>query len=122
MFFKNFLIFIFFKFLWSGLIFGLIKILCNFVCRLLKNNVYAVNIISFCYWGLFGLHYIKLCFIYYNLSFCWFGLLGMFLGVGLIKISLDFLFTKLFLLVYNKMAKLRLRKGRNGKLQSNEKN
>ena len=122
MFFKNFLIFVFFKFLWAGLVFGLIKIVCNLVLRLFKNNVYAVNLISFCYWGLFGFHFLKLCFIYYNLSFCWFGLLGMFLGIGLVKISLDFLFTKSFLLVYNKIAKLRLRKGRDGEFQSNEKN
>ena len=121
MFFKNHLIFLFAKFLWWGLVFGLIYILCNFVKKLSKRNVYVCNFVSFCFWLGFGMIYALLCLNLYNYSFCWFGLLGMFVGVGLVRISIEFFFTKFVRVIYNKVIRIRLRKIDNGKLQTNQK-
>lgn len=122
MFFKNYLIYIFIKFLWAGITWGLVKLPCRLVIHLSKKNVFIVNLISFVFWSAFGIHFIWLCNSYYNYSFCWFGLLGMFLGLFLVKFSLDFLFTKLFVLLYNRITKIKLRKKQDGKLQTNEEN
>ena len=119
MFFKNHLIALFAKFLWVGLILGLFYLICSAVIKLSKRNIYVSNIIGFCYWLLFGGAYAFFCANFYFHSFCWFGLLGMFLGFGLVKISIDFFFTKFARLVYNKLAKLKKRKFKNEQLQAN---
>ena len=122
MFFKNYLIFIFFKFLWAGLIFGLIRIVFNWINRVTRDNVYIYNFISFVYWLSFGIYFILLCFNFYDYSFCWFGLIGMFVGLFLVRVSLDFLLTNLLLILYYKFGKKSLRKKQNNELQSDEKN
>ena len=120
MFFKNALIFLFLKFFWFGLIFGLIWLLCKLVIKVSKNNVYIFNIITFCFVLAFGVIYVWLCNSYYNYSFCWFGLLGMVLGIILVSISINFFFTIFAKLLYNKCIKRNLRGRKNGKLQSNQ--
>lgn len=122
MFFKSYLFFIFLKFLWSGLFFGLVKLVIEKIVFLFKNNVYVYNLFSFAFWLVFGYQFIILCSTFYDFSFCWFGLLGMFFGLFLVKISLNFLFTNLGFLLYNKFVKLRLRKKKNEKHRANEGN
>lgn len=122
MFFKNYLIYIFLKFLWVGLIFGLIRLVFNFVNKLTKNNVYVFNLLSFVFCIMFGSSFIYLCFLYYNYAFCWFGLLGMFLGLFLVKVSLDFLLTSLLTILYYKFTNFRLRKKQRNELQTDKKN
>jgi len=121
-FFKNYLIYIFLKFLWVGLIFGLIRLVFNFVNKLTKNNVYVFNLLSFVFCIMFGSSFIYLCFLYYNYAFCWFGLLGMFLGLFLVKVSLDFLLTSLLTILYYKFTNFRLRKKQRNELQTDKKN
>ena len=124
MFFQNFMFFIFCKFLWAGIFWGFIKIACNLVCHISRKNVYVCNLVGLAFWLGFGLHFIRLCESQFNNAFCWFGLAGMFLGSFLVKFSIDFLFTNLLLLLYNKLAKLKSGRGnkQNGKLQPNKKN
>ena len=121
-FFKNFYFFIFLKFLWAGLILGFVSIFFKILDRVFRHNVYFYNLISFIFYIIFGIEFVYLCIMYYEMSFCWFGLVGMFLGMYLVKISLDFFFTKLSTMLYNKVVKLSLRKKINEQVQSNEKN
>lgn len=122
MFFKNFLIFVFLKFLWVGLIFGLFKLVCNAVTVLFKKNVYVCNLVSFCFWLAFGITFSVMSFALYNFSFCWFGLLGMLFGLLLVKISVNFFFTIFVKLLYNKAKHKSTECDCNGKLQPNKEN
>lgn len=105
MFFKNYLVAIFLKFLLIGLYFGLVKIFCKAVINLSRRNIFVVNLISFVFWLAFGAMFAYLSVTLYNYSFCWFGLLGMFLGLFLVQFSIDFFFTNLVFLIYNKLRK-----------------
>lgn len=116
MFFKNFLVFLFFKFLWAGLVLGIFSAFCKLVILFTRKNVYVYNVVNFCFLLLFDGVYAYLCMCYYNFAFCWFGLFGMILGLVLVKISLQFFFTKFMRLLYNKLTKLKVkRKNLNGK-------
>ena len=110
MFFKNYLIFLFLKFLWFGLLLGFFGIICNLAIKLFRKNVYAYNLISFCFWLVFGGVFAMLSLRYYNYTFCWFGLLAIFIGYFLVKISVEFFFTFFAKLLYNKLAKSRKQK------------
>lgn len=119
-FFNNYNIYLFLKFFWWGLVLGLGLILVDVIIRLTRKNVYIYNLITFCFWIIFGGIYATLCLNFYNYSFCWFGLLGMMLGAFIVQISLKFLFTIFVKLLYNKFAKSRRRKT-DGKLRSSQK-
>lgn len=118
MFFKNYLIFIFVRFLILGLYFGLARIPCKWAVRLSKNNVYVHNLVEFAFWLAFGGVFALCSVLLYNYTFCWFGLLAMFLGLILVKISIDFFFTNLILLLYNKFTVRKKRKRNNGELRA----
>lgn len=120
MFFKNHLLYLALKFLWLGLVFGLVYVIVKLVYRLSKNNVYVRNFVSFCFWIAFGMSFSMLCVWAYDARFCWFGLLFMCFGMVLVKISIDFFFTKFVGLLYNKLRKL-TKGGENGQLQTKEK-
>ena len=109
MFFKDVFVFIFFKYLWVGIILGFIKIFLDIIDRFTRNNVYIYNIIYFIFWLAFSLCFIYLCNIYYDSSFCLLGLIGMFLGLILVKYSLNFLLTSLFIMVYHKVNRLKVK-------------
>lgn len=121
MFFKNFLVLLFLKFLWLGLILGIFKIFCNFVCKISHKNIFVINLINFSFWTIFSLFFIYFCFNYYNYQFCWFGFVAVLFGIYFVKISIEFFFTNVFRLLYNKIDKKRLRKVQNGKLKYREK-
>ena len=97
---------------------GLANLFCRFVIRVSKKNVYITNIVGFCFWLVFGGIFSFLSLIYNNYSVCWYGLFGMILGFWLVKISVDFFFTKLMQLLYNKFALRKIRKRSNGELQT----
>ena len=121
MFFKTFLFSLFLKFLWLGMILGLFKLFCNLVCKLSHRNIFIVNIVNFCFWSIFSLFFVYFCDKFYNLDFCWFGFLAMLVGINFIKITIEFFFTKLLKLLYNKIDNKSLRKNNYGKLDYNEK-
>ncbi len=121
MFLKTFLFPLFLKFLWLGLVLGIFKMFCNMVCRLSHKNILIVNVINFCFWSIFSLFFVYFCVKFYNFEFCWFGFLAMFIGIYFIKISIEFFFTNLLKLLYNKLDKKKLRKNQYGKLKCNEK-
>ena len=121
MFLKNFVITIYFKLFWIGLILGLFKMFCNFICKLCKHNFYIENLIGFCFWSLFSLIFIYFCIYFNNFEFSIFGFLILIAGIKFIQISIEFCFTKLLKLLYNKIDKINLRKINNGKLKSSEK-
>ena len=119
MFFKNHLIALSARFLWFGLVLGLFFIFCKLVVKASKRNIYVTNIVWFCFFLLFGGVFAMLCKIYYYHMFCWFGLVLMCLGLFLVKISLDFFFTKFAKLLYNGLTKLKRRKFKHEQLQTN---
>ena len=110
MFFKNAQIYLFLDFLWWGLLFGFVHILCKLVVKATRKNVYITNFVSFCFWLAFGMVYSIFSISHFNYSVCWFGLAGMFFGFVLVKISVDFLFTNFIRLLYNKFTRKILRK------------
>lgn len=118
MFFKNFMILFYIRFFWFGLLLGCFKIFCNFICKLSYRNIFIVNIISFCFWSLFSIFFTYFCIKYNNYEFSIYGFLFMLAGIYFIKISVEFCFTKLLKLLYNKIDKFRMRKIHNGKLKS----
>ena len=120
MFFRGQTIEIFFRFLWVGLVFGLISIIFRLVNKLSNRNVFIVNITGFVYWIGFGLCFNVLCMRLYNFTFCWFGLIGMIIGLCFIKFSIQFFFDYFIRFIYNEFSLLK-RKRRNGKLQTDKK-
>lgn len=121
MFFKTFLFSLFLKFLWLGLVLGIFKMFCNLVNRLSHKNIFIVNIVNFCFWSIFSLFFVSFCIYFYNYEFCWFGFVAMLIGIYFVKISVEFFFTNLLKLLYNKIDKKHLRKNKHGKLKFNEK-
>lgn len=121
MYFKNFIVPLALKFLWVGLLFGLFLVFCGLIKKMTKRNLYIVNIVDFCFWLTFLFVFARMSFVLYDYEICWFGLLSMFVGLFLVKISIDFFFTKFAKMVYNGLTKLKRRKHRYGKLQTNEK-
>ena len=119
MFFKNHLISLAAKFLWVGVVLGLFYIVCDLAIKISKQNVYVSNIVGFCFWLLFGFLFARMSIVYYNYQACWFGLLSMFAGFVLVKISINFFFTKFAKLVYNKFANSKRRKRKYEQLQAN---
>ncbi len=119
MFFKNHLISLGLKFLWAGLVLGLFYTFCGAVKKASKRNLYVINIVGFCFWLLYGFVFARMSFVLYNYRACWFGLGLMFVGLILVKISIDFFFTKFAKVLYNGLAKLKRGKRDYGKLQTN---
>lgn len=120
MFLKNEILFLFVKFLWVGLVFGVIAIVLKNICKIFKKNIVLVNELVFVFWLTFGIIYEILCINYNNFAFSGVGLAGMLAGVLIIKISIDFFFDYFICFIYNE---INLRKGRikNGQLQTNKK-
>ena len=104
---QNSNIFLFAKFVWCGLGVGFVAILFSLIIKATRRNVYVYNLVTFCFWIVFGLIFADLSLRNYNYSFCWFGLAGMFVGYFLVKISIEFLFTKFIKLLYNKLTNKR---------------
>lgn len=119
MFFKTHLIGVASRFLWAGLVLGLFFIICELVVKLSRKNVYVSNIVGFCFWLLFGFAFARLCIVLNHYQVCWFGLISMFFGFFLVKISLNFFFTKFARVVYNKLANSKRRKQKYEQLQAN---
>lgn len=120
MFLKNEILFLFVKYLWVGLVFGVIAIVLKNICKIFKKNIVIVNVLVFVFWLTFGIIYEILCINYNNFAFSGVGLAGMLAGVLIIKISIDFFFDYFIRFIYNE---INLRKGRikNGQLQTNKK-
>lgn len=119
-FFKNAMISLFVKFLWVGLIFGVVKIVLNLISKVFRKNVYVVNLLSFVFWTAFGLAYVFLSIRLFNYGFSAVGFFAMLLGLVIIKISVEFFFDYFIRFIYNEFRNIR-RKGENGKLQTNKK-
>lgn len=109
MFFKNYLITLACKYLWLGLILGIIYILIKLTNKVFNNNVYVYNSTTFVYYLAYGFIYCLMCQTYYDYCFCWFGLIFMIIGSIFIKISLEFFFTKFINLLYNCFVKKKLK-------------
>lgn len=118
MFFREFQIGLFVKFLWLGLVFGIVAVLAKLIVKLTRKNVFITNIVCFLYWLGFGLFYFFMCCKFYEFSFCWFGLFAMLLGIAIIKISIEFFFDYFVRFIYNEITNKK-RSKENGKLQAN---
>ena len=113
---------IFLKFLWVGLIYGLIHIFCKTVIKLFHKNLYVTNLIMFCFWLLFGGTFAYYCLMYNNFSFSFWGLACMAAGFILVKLRIDFFFTKFCKVIYNRIRNFKKRKTQNVQLRADEKN
>lgn len=120
MFFKNAVILMFVKFLWLGLIFGVVRIVFKFISKIFRKNVFVVNILSFIFWLALGVVYFLMCFKLNNYSFSGIGLFGVVLGLLIIKISVEFFFDYFIQFIYNEFRNIR-RKYKNGELQASKK-
>lgn len=120
MFFNNEAVLLFVKFLWAGLILGLVSVILKLISKVCKKNVVIVNLLSFLFWISFGVVYILTSFIFNNYSLSWVGLFGMILGIVVVKISIDFFFDYFVRFIYNEFI-LHKRKKENGKLQTDKK-
>ena len=118
MFFKNALFYVFLKFLYVGLILGLVWLIFSAVIKISRKNLYVYNLLTFVYVLAFGFIFAVLCQKYYDYSFCWFGLFGQILGFLLVKFSIEFFWTIILKLLYNVFIK---RKNENGKLITSKK-
>ena len=112
---------LFFKFVWLGLVFGVLSLLFKFVVDLCKRNTYILNAMTFTFWLGFGSVFNFVCIKLYNYSFCWFGLVGMFAGLLFVRISIGFFFDYFVRLIYNKVKIVKNKRSANGKLQTNKK-
>ena len=117
MFLKNIFCSIYLKLFWVALILGLFKMFCDFICKISRHNFYIENLIGFCFGILFSIIFIGFCIYFNNYEFSLYGFLILIAGIKFIKISIEFCFTKLFKLLYNKIDKINLRKISNGKLK-----
>ena len=121
MFFRSEEILLFIKFLWMGLIFGLVAVVLKTISKICKKNIVIVNILSFLFWLSFGSVFLFMSFILNNYSLSWIGLGGMIVGVFVIKISIDFFFDYFIRFIYNEFILRRVNK-ENGKrkIQANK--
>lgn len=104
MFLKNETMLLFVKFLWAGLILGVVAIILKNICKIFKKNVVLVNVLEFVFWLSFGIIYELLCKNYTNFAFFGAGLVGMILGIIIIKISIDFFFDYFVRFIYNEIT------------------
>ena len=120
MFFKGAKIVLFAKFLWVGLLFGIVAIILKTIAKIFRKNTYLVNALMFIFVLAFGGVFSYLCFLLNNYSFSGVGLFAMILGVAIIRISVEFFFDYFIRFIYNEFSLLK-RKRKNGKLQANKK-
>ena len=119
MFFRNAALLLFVKFLWMGLLLGLVSVVLKTISKICKKNVVIVNVLSFIFWIVFGAIFLLMSFMFNNYSLSWVGLGGLLSGIFVIKISVDFFFDYFIRFIYNEFI---LRKGKkNGKLQTDKK-
>ena len=119
-FFRNFEIVLFSKFLWVGLVCGLLAIILKMVSKVFRKNVYVVNLLMFLFVTAFGCGFSLMCYFFNNYSFSSIGLFAMLLGVLIIRISVEFFFDYFIRFIYNEFSLLK-RKDKNGKIQANKK-
>lgn len=120
MFLKNGTVFLFVKFLWIGLIAGVLSIILKTIAKIFKKNVLLVNILTFIFWLGLGIIYQFLCVKYNNFAFSGIGLAGVLAGILIIKISIDFFFDYFLRFVYNEINNRR-KGAKDGQLQTEKK-
>ena len=120
MFFKGVKVVLFAKFLWAGLLLGVVAILLKTIVKIFRKNTYLVNLFTFVFIVAFGVIFSYLCFLLNDYSFSGVGLIAMTLGIAIIRISVEFFFDYFIRFIYNEFSLLK-RKRRNGKLQTDKK-
>ena len=119
-FFRNADIILATKFLWAGLVMGVVAVILKTIAKVFRKNVYLVNLFSFIFWIAFGGIFSVLCFELNCYSYSGIGLVSMVLGLLIIRISVEFFFDYFVRFIYNEFSLLK-RKHKNGKLQTNKK-
>ena len=120
MFFQNINVLLFVKFLWAGLILGVISVVMKTVAKIFKKNVFVVNFLTFIFWIGFGAVFYYMCLLFNNHAVSILGLAGMLAGIAIIKISIDFFFDYFIRFIYNEFIILK-GKRKNGKIQTSKK-
>ncbi len=97
---------IFLKFFVLGVVFGGVFEICKLIKLVSRNNIWIVNTITMVFWATLGTFYcmgiINLC------SGCvwWYTIVAVIFGLFLEQISIGFLFTKFYNLLYNIFVKV----------------
>lgn len=97
---------IFLKFFVLGIIFGGVYEICKLFKLVSKNNIFIVNTINFVYFCVLGTYFcsflIKICSGVVHI----YTVFAVILGIIIEQISIGFLFTKFYKLVYNVFVKI----------------
>ena len=106
---------IFLKFFVLGVIFGAVFEVCKIFKLISKNNIFIVNTVYFVYFCTLGTYFcsflLKICSGVVNV----YTIIAVVLGIVIEQISIGFLFTKFYKLVYNIGTKIII-KAKNTKL------
>lgn len=97
---------VFLKFFALGVVFGVIFEVCKLTKIISKNNIWIVNTIKFVFWAIFGTYFCASVLSHCNGNVLWYTVLAVLLGFFLEQISIGFLFTKFYRLVYNIFVKV----------------
>ena len=122
MFFNNASVLLFVKFLWVGLILGLVSVVLKLIAKIFRKNIIIVNLFMFIFLIACAGCYLLLCVQFNNFSLSWVGLLGIVTGVVIIKISIDFFFDYFIRFIYNEfISRRRDRENGKRKIQASKK-
>lgn len=97
---------IFLKFLFLGIIFGLIYEICKLTKRITKNNIFIVNTVKFVYFSVLGIFFCSFVLRLCSGQVLFYTIFAVIVGIILEQISIGFFFTKFYDMVYNVFAKL----------------
>ena len=121
MFFGNASVLLFIKFLWLGLIFGIISLILKTIAKIFKKNAFIVNVLMFVFMIALAGMYLFMCVHFNNYSLSWVGLFGVIIGVLIVKISIDFFFDYFIRFIYNEfISRKRKRLNGKGKIQADK--
>lgn len=98
---------IFLKLFVLGIIFGLIYEICKLSKIFSKNNIFIVNAINFVYFCVLGMVFCTFLIKYNQGVFNIYAVFAVLCGIIIEQISIGFLFTKFYQVVYNIHTKLK---------------
>lgn len=97
---------VFLKFFVMGIVFGIIFEVCKLAKMVSRNNFWIVNTVNFVFWSTLGTYFCAKVISICNGNILWYAVFAVLIGLFLEQISIGFLFTKFYHLVYNIVVKV----------------